>query len=107
MIKKKITIQSDEFQIYVLEQLSNLSGIWARRMFGGWGLYHGAKFFGIISKGRFYMKVSERTRGYYLAAGMKPFSPRSSQVLKSYYEVPLDVLENREELERWVTLSTD
>jgi hypothetical protein len=32
---------------------------------------------------------------------MRPFRPRGKQGLGTYYEVPLEVLENARELERW------
>ena len=32
---------------------------------------------------------------------MTPFRPSKRQTLRTYYEVPADVLENRNELTRW------
>jgi DNA transformation protein and related proteins len=32
---------------------------------------------------------------------MKPFRPNPKQTLKTYYEVPADILEDRELLARW------
>ena len=32
---------------------------------------------------------------------MKPFRPSAKQTLKSYYEVPADVLENSDQLAAW------
>ena len=36
----------------MLDQLCNLEGVEARRMFGGYGLYQDETFFGIVHKGR-------------------------------------------------------
>jgi TfoX/Sxy family transcriptional regulator of competence genes len=33
--------------------------------------------------------------------GMQPFRPNPRQTLKSYYEVPVDVLEDHEQLTVW------
>lgn len=74
----------------------------ARRMFGGYGLYCGEQFFGIISNGRVYFKTNERTRKQYEERGMRSFAPSKKQVLKNYYEVPPEVLEDSQELARWV-----
>jgi len=71
-------------------------------MFGGHGLYCGSTFFGIIFKGRLYLKTDPESRGSYQRAGMKPFCPNATQTLTSYYEVPADVLEDAEELRCWV-----
>src|SRR5665811_1362967 len=41
---------SDEFLQYVLEQLEGLGTVTVRRMFGAVGLYHGDRFFALISR---------------------------------------------------------
>lgn len=89
------------FVEFVLEQLAELPDVSCRRMFGGYGLYAGEIFFGIIHKDVLYFKTSEATRGDYIAAGAKQFRPSAKQTLKSYYEVPADMLEDRRELVEW------
>jgi len=32
---------------------------------------------------------------------MKPFRPNAKQILKTYYEVPVDIIEDAEELTAW------
>lgn len=92
---------ADSFPAYVLDQLSGLDGLGCRAMFGGHGLYLGPTFFGILSDGRAYLKTDERTAARYVARGMQPFRPSDKQVLKTYYEVPPDVLEDREAFRAW------
>lgn len=70
-------------------------------MFGGYGLHRGDVFFGIIHRGRLYFKTDAQTRSPYLEAGMKPFRPNAKQTLKSYYEVPVDVIEDTDQLAAW------
>ena len=89
------------FQDFVLDQLGALGDIDGRRMFGSYGLYHRGLFFAILSKGRLYFKVHEDTRKEYVDSGMKPFRPTKKLTLKSYYEVPHEILENRERLAEW------
>ncbi len=72
-------------------------------MFGGYGLYCGTTFFGILHKGRLYFKVSDTTAPRYKEAGMKPFRPNAKQTLKSFYEVPIDVIEDAEAVTQWAT----
>jgi DNA transformation protein len=93
----------DSFKDFVLDQLTDLHGLTCRAMFGGYGLYQKAKFFGIIHKGRLYFKVTIATASRYKAHGMKPFRPSAKQTLKSFYEVPIDVIENAEALTQWAT----
>jgi len=96
-------VADDSFRDFVLEQLG--PGVDCRAMFGGHGLYRDGAFFGILSKGRFYLRTSPRTRKDFLERGMNPFRPNARQTLRSYYEVPPDVLEDRETLRRWAERS--
>jgi DNA transformation protein len=70
-------------------------------MFGGYGLYHGDAIFGIVFQGRLYFRTGPRTRAPYVEKGMARFKPNARQTLKSYYEVPADVLEDAETLRAW------
>jgi len=54
-----------------------------------------------VSRSRLYFKTGPLTRRDYVAKGMGPFKPNARQTLKSYYEVPADVLEDAETLRAW------
>lgn len=94
-------MKDDSFKDFVLDQLVPLDDIEARRMFGGYGLYQDETFFGILHKGRLYFKVDESTVAAYRKHRMKPFRPNANQTLKSYYEVPVEILEDADELREW------
>ena len=96
-----MTHKDDSFSQFVLDQLDELGEIASRRMFGGVGLYAGETFFAIIYDGRLYFKTDAASRADYEARGMGPFRPNPRQTLKSYYEVPAEVLEDRGELTHW------
>ena len=93
--------RSNSFKEFVLEQLSELDEVTPRYMFGDWGLYCGELFFGIVADGRLYFKTDETTRPRYLKSGMGPFRPNPKQTLIRYYEVPVEILEDRRELVLW------
>jgi DNA transformation protein len=97
--------KSDSFKAFILDQLAELRGLTCRAMFGGYGLYQGASFFGIIHQGRLYFKVTVTTVSRYKERDMKPFRPNAKQTLKSFYEVPVDVIEDPEVLTSWATQS--
>ncbi len=94
-------MRGDSFRDYVLDQLRSLGGVEARAMFGAYGLYHAGVFFGIVHDGRLYLKTDEESREEYVRWGMEPFRPNEKQTLKSYYEVPADLLEDDEALSLW------
>jgi len=97
--------EHDGFKDFVLDQLADLRSLSCRTMFGGHGLYQRTTFFGIIHKGRLYFKVTPETIRHYTDQGMKPFRPNVKQTLKSFYEVPIDVLEDTEQLASWAVES--
>ncbi len=93
--------KADSYRDFVLDQLRPLEGVSCRSMFGGYGLYLGANFFGILHEGRLYFRTDETTRESYRSHGMGPFAPSAKQILKSYYEVPADIVEDQDELAAW------
>ena len=91
----------NSFVAYVLDQLGEVEGLGCRAMFGGHGLYRGPTFFGIVFDGRVYLKTDDATGREYVRRGMTPFRPSDRQLLKTYYEVPADVLEDRGRFTAW------
>jgi DNA transformation protein len=85
----------------IMDDLAGLGEITARSMFGGLGLYRSETIFGILFRGRLYLKVDDRSREEFEVRGMEPFRPKERQVLKSYFEVPAEVLANPETLRSW------
>src|SRR3954447_10877854 len=85
----------------VLDRLAPLGGITGRPLFGGWGIYWEGVIFAIHYRERLYFKVDDQSKGEYLAKGMGPFRPNDRQTLRSYFEVPPDVLDDPEALLSW------
>ena len=94
---------NDGFKDFILDQLTDLRGVTTRAMFGGYGFYHRAKFFGIVHKGRLYFKITAAAVPRYQQHGVKPFRPNAKQTLTSFYEVPIDIIEDAEALTQWAT----
>lgn len=92
---------ADSFRDFVLEQLTVLDGLHCKRMFGGYGLYSGEIFFGIVFDGRLYFKTNPATLPEYLKHNASVFAPSEKQTLKNYREVPVDILEDSERLAHW------
>jgi DNA transformation protein len=96
-----------DFLRYVLDQLAGLGHIAPRRMFGGVGLYHEDRFFGLIAGDTLYLKVNDSNRGDYEARGMRRFRPFPDKPYWSmtYYELPADALEDADECAAWARKS--
>jgi DNA transformation protein len=87
--------------VFVVDQLSGLGIVEARRMFGGQGLYWRDQIFGLIDEGRLYFRVSAATVAAYEEKGSQPFEPWPGHVMKGYYEVPASVLEDADLAAAW------
>jgi DNA transformation protein len=85
----------------ITDRLSGLEDIFSRAMFGGYGIYRRGVIFAIAHDGRLYLKVDEDTRPAFEARGMGPFRPNERQTLKTYYELPPEILADREALLSW------
>lgn len=97
-------MKQDSFRDFVVEQLRGVPRLSCRSMFGGYGLRSGEVFFGIIAFGKLFFKADDASRKHYEAAGSKPFSYPSKKglrELRSYFEVPIDVLESAPQITEW------
>lgn len=93
--------KDESFKDFILDQLGQMADVEARRMFGGYGLYQDEWFFAILHKGRLYFKIDETTVGEYRKRKMRPFRPNPRQTLKSYYQVPVEIIEDADQLGEW------
>lgn len=93
---------SDDYIEYITGQLADLEEIRTRRMFGGVGIFHRDRMFAKIdSEQNFYLKADEHNRAEFEARGMQPFySPKKNKTMP-YWQVPADIIEDRQELGRW------
>ncbi|HEX2450233.1 MAG TPA: TfoX/Sxy family protein [Gemmatimonadales bacterium] len=94
---------SPGFRAFVLEQLGRaVPQLRSRSMFGGVGLYSGARFFALIDNDTLFFKVDDVTRGDFERRGMEPFRPGGADgETMGYYELPADVLEDPDALRQW------
>jgi DNA transformation protein and related proteins len=95
---------SVDFRGFVLEQLAGAgAGVTARAMFGGYGLYSEDKLlFGVLDDDAVFFRVDDDSRPAYESAGSRPFAPIPGQnPMRNYWELPADVLEDREALAAW------
>lgn len=87
----------DEATRRIMELLSPMGPVSARRLFGTWGLYLEDRIFAIVHGGIVYFRTNEDTVGRYHAAGAQPFLYRRADgrsTVLQYHEVPAEVLED-------------
>lgn len=85
--------------------LQGIPGIRSRAMFGGYGFYLRDAIFAIIADGRLYFKTAAADIEDFQRFKSKPFAYSSKdrgKVTMSYWELPEEIMEDREELLRWI-----
>jgi DNA transformation protein and related proteins len=95
---------SSEFVSHLLDLLAPIGGVTARRMFGGWGFYHGGKMFALVAFDTFYVKVDDVSQADFVALGLKPFvyeTGGGKRSVMAYHTVPADALDSSTMLCEW------
>ncbi|MDD2769126.1 MAG: TfoX/Sxy family protein [Methylococcus sp.] len=92
-----------EFVDYLHEMLESFGPIGARKMFGGYGLYHQGLMFGLVSRDTLYLKADEENAHHFEAEGLDKFEYRKGDKLMNiaYYRAPAEILEDREQAALW------
>jgi DNA transformation protein len=84
----------------IVSKLEAIGGVSTKKMFGGHGIFHDGKMFGIVdSKGQSFLKADDSNRGDYEGAGSHQHSRMP------YFSIPDDVLNNQDTLTSWVEKS--
>ncbi len=89
---------------HYVDQLSDWAKITTRPLFGAVALCRGDHVFGMIWNGALYFKADDESQGEYEAAHSHPLeyaSKGEERSLKTYWEVPADVLEDDDRLKQW------
>ncbi len=97
-------MKTNEFVEWVTgDLLAQMSGVTARAMFGGYGVYKDGVIFGIIVDDELYLKVDASNQAEYEKLGSAPFvytAKGGKKLMMSYWKVPAEMLESPEELLR-------
>lgn len=100
---------SASYRAWIEETLGRVTPVRTRSMFGGVGVYADDVFFALVDDDVLYFKVDDRSRADFEERGMGPFRPYGPDkpAMKGYHQLPPDVLDDPEELERWMRRSID
>ena len=92
-----------EFVEHLNEVFLDFGKIHARKMFGGYGIYHKDVMFGLVASDILYLKVDADSAKVFEAKGLGPFSyDTGDKVIKmSYYRAPDEILDDPQEAAVW------
>lgn len=93
---------STDFIDFVLDQLAHWRRVHTKSMFGCIGLYAEGLMFGVINEDKVHFKVDDTNKKQYIDVNAKQLTIfKSNIVVPSFYEVPVDVLENSDQFTAW------
>ncbi len=94
-----------EFTEFLHEVFDAFGPITARRMFGGYGIYHHGVMFGLVQEDALYLKANEATRHHFELQGLSRFQyEKKGKVIHiSFYLAPEETYDDREEAAIWAT----
>jgi DNA transformation protein len=101
--------EAQEFATHIVDLLDPFGPCQARRMFGGFGIFHQGLMFGLIADGDLYLKVDDESRGLFEAEGSEAFSyyKQEKEYRLSYYLAPEAFFEDPEACLHWARTAFD
>ena len=101
-------MKKGEFVEYVKVMLHPFGEITSRTMFGGYGIYKNGLMIALIAQGELYFKADAKAAEYFKTEGSEPFvyyGKQDKPVTMSYYKILPDVMDDENELGKWVNLA--
>lgn len=90
-----------EYAEFIKDQLSEFGEVEFKNMFGGIGIFKEGLMFAKIGGDKFRLKVDDSNKQQFEDKGMKPYHSEKKKKGMPYWEVPVEVIENRTELAKW------
>jgi DNA transformation protein len=83
--------EAQELATHIVDLLESFGPCEARRMFGGFGIFHQELMFALIAGGSLYLKADDETRELFATEGSTAFSyyKKEKEYRLSYYLAPV------------------
>lgn len=91
-----------------LEDVFALFGpIRAKRMFGGYGIYHDDLMFGLVADDVLYLKADDMSCDAFVKKGLSQFEydKGGKKIRMSYYMAPESIFDDQEKAKQWAELA--
>ena len=98
---------SQDYLDYVMDQLSPFGNVETKKMFGGISFFMEGTMFAMIGFGAFRMRVDENNQQDYEEYGMEPVYGADKKIGMPYWEVPVEILEDSDQLKEWASRALD
>ncbi len=97
------------FADHVVDLLEGFGRCEARRMFGGYGIFHQGSMFGLIADGNLYLKADDKSRPLFESEGSEAFTyyRQDKPYRLSYYLAPETFFEDSDACRQWARTAFD
>ena len=97
----------NEFVEYLKEVFEEFGSVRARRMFGGYGIYHQDLMFGLVAEDVLYLKADRESQQRFSDRGLEAFAYEKAgkTVRLSYFMAPEDIYEDPAQASQWAKLA--
>jgi DNA transformation protein len=101
--------EAQEFANHIVDLLDPFGPCEARRMFGGFGIFHHGLMFGLIADGSLYLKADAESQALFEAEGSEAFSyyKQGKEYKLSYFLAPETFFEDPENCLYWARKAFD
>lgn len=93
-----------DFLEHVLDTLRIFGPVEAKRMFGGWGLYHEGVFFALIAEDLLYFKTDDVNSSEFEGLAPFTFEKKGKRIVTHYRRAPEAALDSPAEMAKWARL---
>lgn len=94
---------TNEFVANLNDVFAPFGEIQAKRMFGGYGIYHNGLMFALVFDDVLYLKSDENSAASFIELGLQKFEYEKSgkKVRMSFYAAPEEVFDDDEKAKEW------
>jgi DNA transformation protein len=96
-----------EFASHIVDLLGPFGVVEAKRMFGGFGVFHHGLMMGLISDASLYLKADQQNSARFEEEGMTRFSyfKKDREYYLSYYQAPDAFFDDQDDTMRWASMA--
>lgn len=95
--------QEKAFADFVVELTGSIGPVYAKYMFGGYGIFLDGLMFGLIAESTLYLKADKSSEPDFIALGLEPFiyNKQGKLMKMSYYQAPEEAMEDTDIMNTW------
>ncbi len=102
-------LSSDEkaFVTHVVDLMQTIGPVYAKRMFGGHGIFLEGLMFALITDSTLYLKADDENESEFTVRGLEAFSylRQGKECRLGYFQAPEETLEDAEAMNTWANMA--